>query len=172
MPVKQPLISFVVAWDQNGVIGRDGALPWRLPDDMKRFREITMGHPVLMGRKTYESLPAQFRPLPGRWNIVLTHQQGYDAPGCTVVNSLEQALALLADTDEVMVIGGAELFAQLLQRAGRLYLTEVQGEFAGDVTFPALNAAGWQEVAREEHVADERHAVPFSFVILEPRQPR
>ncbi len=171
MSLAGRLISFVVALDEGRVIGRDGALPWRLPDDMLRFREITMGHPVLMGRKTYESLPERFRPLPGRENIIVTRQRGYEAPGCRVVHSVAEAVERLQDREEVMVIGGAQIFAQLLPQADRLYLTLVHGRHEGDVFFPLLDPDEWQEVSREEHTADERHATAFSFVILERRQP-
>lgn len=167
MSEKRPFISFVVALDQNRVIGLNGALPWRLPDDMKRFRAITMGHRVLMGRKTYESLPPRFRPLPGRKNIVLTRQSDYDAPGCVVVNSVAEALQVVAEDEELMVIGGAQLYEALFDTVDRLYMTLVQGYNEGDVFFPAIDSEQWREVAREEHPADERHAVPFSFVVLE-----
>jgi dihydrofolate reductase len=161
------LISLVAAMDQNGVIGAEGALPWRLPDDMRRFREITWGKPVVMGRKTYESLPERFRPLPGRRNIVLTRQAGYAAPGCTRVHSVEAALEAAGDAPEVMVIGGAELYAQLLPRAGRIYLTLVDGAFAGDAYFPPLDWGAWRIVQREPHPPDTRHAHAFTFLILE-----
>lgn len=167
MPPKRPIISFVVAMDENRVIGANGRLPWRLPADMRRFRELTIGHPVLMGRKTYESLPKRFRPLPGRENIILTRQSGYDAPGCQVYHTLEDALAALTDAQEVMVIGGAELFEQLLPLADRLYLTLVHGRHAGDVFFPPLDEAAWAEVSREKHPADAEHALSFSFVTVE-----
>lgn len=155
--------------DENCLIGADGALPWRLPDDMKRFRELTWGHPVLMGRRTYESIPERFRPLPGRQNIILTRQQGYEAPGCHVVSSLSEAIALVDGSEELMVIGGAQLYEQLLPYADRLYLTLVHGEHEGDTYFPQLNQDEWQEVARDAHAADGRHALPFTFVDLERR---
>ncbi len=152
--------------DRNGLIGAGDHLPWRLPDDMRRFREITMGKPVLMGRKTYESIPLRFRPLPGRTNIVLSHQTTYDAPGCTVVHSLPQALSAASGHDELMVIGGALLYEQLLPQADRIYLTLVDGEFEGDVFFPVLDETDWQEIEREEHGRDGRHAAPFTFLVL------
>lgn len=167
MTARRPRVSFVAALAQNRVIGVDGRLPWHLPADMRRFREITMGYPVLMGRKTYESIPARFRPLPGRHNVVLTRQPDYEAPGCTVAHSLDEAWARLAGAEEVMVIGGAALFAALLPVADRLYLTLVQAPFDGDVLFPELEQGVWCERGREEHAADAEHAVPFTFVILE-----
>lgn len=152
--------------DRNGLIGAGDHLPWRLPDDMRRFREITMGKPVLMGRKTYESIPPRFRPLPGRTNIVLTHQTTYDAPGCTVVHSLPQALSAASGHEELMVIGGALLYEQLLPQADRIYLTLVDGEFEGDVFFPVLDETDWQEIEREEHGRDGRDAATFTFLVL------
>jgi len=165
--MKRPTISFIVAMDRNGLIGAGSRLPWHLPDDMRRFRQITMGKPVLMGRKTYESIPDRLRPLPGRTNIVLTQQLDYEAPGCTIVHSLAQALAAASEHDELMVIGGARLYEQLLSQADRIYLTQIDGEFEGDVFFPALNQAEWQEVEREEHGRDDRHSTPFTFLLLE-----
>jgi dihydrofolate reductase len=165
--MKRPTISFIVAMDRNGLIGAGNHLPWRLPEDMRRFREITMGKPVLMGRKTYESIPARFRPLPGRTNIVLTHQENYDASGCIVVHSLPQALAASSGHEELMVIGGALLYEQLLAQADRIYLTLIDDEFEGDVFFPTLGETEWQEIEREEHGRDGRHASPFTFLLLD-----
>ncbi|MCA9973391.1 MAG: dihydrofolate reductase [Anaerolineales bacterium] len=162
----EPLISLVVALDRNGVIGVNGRLPWRLPDDMARFRALTLGKPVVMGRKTYESIPARFRPLPGRHNIVVTRNPAYAAPGATVVSSPEAALAAAGDAPEVMIGGGAALYAAFLPRADRLYLTRVDAAYAGDTFFPPLDPAAWREVAREPHAVDARHAVPFAFVTL------
>jgi dihydrofolate reductase len=165
--MKRPTISFVVAMDRNGLIGAGNRLPWRLPEDMRRFRQITMGKQVLMGRRTYETIPARFRPLPGRTNIVLTQQLDYDAPGCTIVHSLSQALSAASEREELMVIGGALLYEQLLPQADRIYLTLIDGEFEGDVFFPALDDAEWQEIEREEHGRDGRHSTPFTFLLLE-----
>jgi dihydrofolate reductase len=165
--MKTPIISFVVAMDRNRLIGADGGLPWRLPDDMKHFRQVTMGKPVLMGRKTYESIPDRFRPLSGRTNIILTRQVGYDAPDCLVVHSLAEAVTAGAGQSELMVIGGAQLYEQLLPMANRLYLTLVDGEFKGDVFFPCLDMTQWREVSRQDHGRDDRHPVPFTFLLLE-----
>jgi dihydrofolate reductase len=164
-------IAFVVALDENRVIGRDNALPWRLPDDMRWFREKTMGKPCLMGRKTYESLPVRFRPLPGRLNVVVTRQAGYRAPGAIVVDSIDAALRAAGFAGEVIVVGGAELFRALLPRAGRLYLTQIHAAVEGDVYFPAYDLKEWQETFRQEHPADDRHPFPFTWLILDRRPP-
>jgi dihydrofolate reductase len=162
-----PVISFVVAMDRNRLIGADGNLPWRLPDDMKHFRRVTMGKPVLMGRVTYESIPERFRPLPGRNNIILTRQEDYVAPDCLVVHSLDEALASAPDQPELMVIGGAQIFEQLLPQADRLYLTLIDGEFEGNVYFPELDMGQWQERSRQTHDQDDKHPVPFTILLLE-----
>ncbi len=145
------------------MIGRDGQIPWRLPDDLKRFRRLTSGHAVVMGRKTYESIGC---PLRDRRNIVITRQRSYAAPGCEVVESLAAGLDLAGP--DAFVIGGGEIYAEALPRASRLELTYVDtivGE--GTARFPDFDLSEWREVAREEHVADERHALPFTFVTLE-----
>lgn len=164
-----PMISLVVAMDRNGLIGVGNRVPWRLPDDMKYFRQITMGKPVVMGRKTYESIPDRFRPLAGRTNIILTKQLGYNAAGCIVTHSLSSALEAAHDAQEVMVIGGAEIYGQFLPTADRIYLTMIDGEFEGDVYFPELDREGWYESYSDEHSIDERHAYPFTFLLLERR---
>jgi len=153
--------------DRNRLIGTGDRLPWHLPDEMRHFKEVTMGHPVLMGRKTYESIPARFRPLPGRTNIVLTTQPGYDAPGCIVVHSLEAALAAVDPAQELMVIGGALLFRELMPLVDRIYLTEIDGVYEGDVYFPVIDRAAWRELSRQEHAADERHDSPFAYLTLD-----
>lgn len=163
----RPTVSFVVAMDRNRLIGDGGAIPWRLPHDLRRFREITMGHAVLMGRKTYESIPARFRPLPGRTNIVLSRQRDYEAPGCLLVHSLQEALAAVDPAQELMVIGGAQLFRELLPSADRIYLTDIDGAYEGDVYFPEFDRSEWRVVAREFHTADEKHDASFYFSILE-----
>jgi len=138
---------------RNGVIGRGAALPWRLATDLKRFRALTMGKPVIMGRKTWESLPR--RPLPGRLNVVLSRQAEYEASGAVVCETFAEALEIAREhaaedgKDEVCIIGGADLFAVALPRAQRIYLTEVEGEPEGDVTMPPVDEAGWREVSRE-----------------------
>lgn len=152
------MISFHLARADNGVIGRDGGLPWRLPADLKRFKAMTLGRPMVMGRKTFESFPA---PLPGRRHIVLTRDRCWSAAGAEVVHSVDEALALAGD--DVAVIGGAEVFALFRDRADRIELTEVHCAATGDVTMPGFD--GWREVAREDVAADgERPA--YSFVTL------
>jgi dihydrofolate reductase len=159
-----PRIEFVVAVARNGVIGRDNALPWRLPADLQHFKRTTIGRPILMGRRTWESLG---RPLPGRTNLVLTRAAGYVAEGATVVHTLDEALRAAAGAEAVMVIGGAELYRELLPRAQVLHLTEVGADVDGDVRFPDWDRAAWREVWREDHPADEKHAHPYAFVRLE-----
>lgn len=167
MSTNESLISLIVAMDCNGLIGAWGDLPWRLPADMRRFRALTMGKPVIMGRKTYESIPPQFRPLPGRHNIVLTGNRAYQAEGCTVAHSVADALAAAGACDEIMIGGGARLYEQLLPQAGRLYLTIIEAEFEGDTYFPSFNYGDWNEVSSEEHEADEDNPYPYCFKILE-----
>ncbi|TCK19329.1 dihydrofolate reductase [Thiogranum longum] len=157
-------ISLIVAMAQNHVIGRDNQLPWRLPADLQHFKALTMGKPVIMGRKTWESLG---RPLPGRTNIVITRDVGYQAEGCVVVHSVEQALEVAAGSDEAMVIGGANLYRQLLDRADRLYLTLVKADVEGDTWFPEFNLTQWHEVEREAHTRDDKNEFDFEFVTLE-----
>jgi dihydrofolate reductase len=164
---RAPRLVGVVAMAANGVIGRDGGLPWRLPDDLKRFKAITMGKPLLMGRRTFESLG---RPLPGRANIVLTRDRGWSAPGCRVVHSLDEAVAAAGGAAELMVIGGAEIYSLAWPRLDGLELTEVHAEVDGDTRLDGFDPAEWREVARELHPADERHALAFSFVTLERRR--
>lgn len=164
---QRPRIAYVVAMDDNRLIGRDNALPWRLPDDMAWFREKTMGKPCIMGRKTYDSLPDRFRPLPGRLNIVVTHNPEYEAPGAVVVHSVEEALAAAEDVDEVVIIGGADLFSYFMPVVDRLYLTHVHDSVEGDVFFPEFDRAEWRESYREYHPADDRHALSFTWIILD-----
>lgn len=158
------MLTLVVAMAQNRVIGRDNALPWRLSNDLKRFRRLTLGKPVIMGRKTFESIG---KPLPERRNLVLSRDLAYSAPGCEVVAGLTEALALCADAPEIMLIGGAQVFAEGLPLAGRIHLTLVQATVAGDVYFPALDPAEWTETWREDHPADARHDYPYTFVDLD-----
>jgi dihydrofolate reductase len=158
------LRSLVVAVARNGVIGRDNQLPWKLPDDMAYFRKVTMGHPVVMGRRTWESIG---RPLPGRTNIVVTRQQGYAAPGCVVVGSLAEAWSAAGDAEEVSVIGGTTLFEETLRIADRIHLTEVQADVEGDVFFPKFDRREWRETEVSRHGVDERHAYPFRIVVLD-----
>jgi dihydrofolate reductase len=153
--------------DENRLIGANNRLPWHLPDDVKRFKNLTMGKPVIMGRQTYESIPQKFRPLTGRHNIVLTGNRSFRAPGCTVVHSIEEALAAAGECEEVMIGGGARLYEQLLPRADRIYLTLIEATLRGDTYFPQLNLDEWNEVLREVHQANERNAYRTQFIILE-----
>lgn len=163
-----PLISLIAALDRNNVIGVDGRIPWRLPNDLKWFREQTLGKPVVMGRKTYESLPSRFRPLPGRHNIVITRNLLYEIEGATIVHDFDEALAAAGDVPEVMIGGGGQLYAQLLPRAGRLYLTLVDTAVAsGDAYFPDTHPTDWRETFRRRHPADAHHPFAFDWVILE-----
>lgn len=156
------MITFHLARADNGVIGRDGKLPWHLPADLRRFKAQTMGKPMLMGRKTFESFPG---PLPGRRHIVLTRDAGWQAAGAEVAHSVEDALAL-AGAGDIAVIGGAEIFALLLERAGRVELTEIHASPEGDAAVSAFDPLVWRETAREDHAAEaERPA--YSFVTLE-----
>jgi dihydrofolate reductase len=154
----------VAAVAENGVIGRDGGLPWRLPDDSKFFRRCTMGKAVLMGRLTFESIG---KPLPGRRNIVVTSNTDFEAPGCTVVDSLEAGLAAAADEQEVVIMGGAAFYREGLPLAERLYLTRVHAKVVGDVYFPDLDPTEWRTVESHDHPADDRHAHAFTASILE-----
>ncbi len=161
-------LSLIAALADNGVIGRDNGLPWRLPADLRHFKALTMGKPILMGRRTCESIG---RPLPGRHNIVLSRDPAFRAEGCTVVRSVDEALAAAAGSDELMVIGGAQLYALLLDRADRLYLTLVHAEVEGDARFPEFDRDAWREIGREDFAADENNEYDYSFVVLE-RMPR
>ena len=158
------MISLIVAMDRNRLIGRGNALPWDLPADLQHFKATTMAKPVIMGRKTYESIG---RPLPGRHNIVISRNAAFAAPGCTVVASLEAALTAAGAVAEIMIIGGAQLYAEALPRARRIYLTRIDADFDGDAWFPALDTVVWRECQREEHLPDERNPHPYSFLVLE-----
>ena len=157
-------VCLVAAVAVNGVIGRQGALPWHLPRDLQYFKSLTLGKPVIMGRKTWESIG---RPLPKRHNVVITGQSDYAADGATVVHSPDAALRLLENEPEVMVIGGGGIYRAFLERAERLYLTEVAVEVDGDARFPEFDRREWREVSRETHAADERHAHDYAFIRLD-----
>jgi dihydrofolate reductase len=161
MTMPKPMLTLVAAIARNGIIGKDNALPWHLPADLRHFKELTTGHAVIMGRKTWESLPEKFRPLPGRQNIVVTRNAGYAAAGAKVVTSLEDAVAA-ATGAEAFVIGGAELYRAALPLADRLQLTEIDTDFAGDTWFPARDPAQWQQVAREAHADGD--GLTYAFV--------
>jgi dihydrofolate reductase len=163
------IISLIAALSKNRVIGKDNDLPWHLPDDMKYFMQTTKAHHVIMGRKNYQSIPEKFRPLPNRTNIVVTRQQNFDAPNCTVVNSIEAALEIARNNNEheVFIIGGAEIYNQGLASANKLYLTEIEAEINGDTYFPDFNKSEWREMSRVHHTTDERHKYAFDFVVYE-----
>ena len=161
-----PLISLIVAMAQNGVIGRDNSLPWRLPEDLKRFRAFTLGKPILMGRKTFESIG---RPLPERTNLVLTRDRGWFAHGVIVVHSVTEALTQAGASAELVAIGGAEIYRLLLPLARRMYLTHVQADVPGDITFPEFDSTQWADLECSSQPADEEHAYPLTFMTLERR---
>lgn len=156
-----PMITLILAMADNGVIGNNGAIPWRISDDLKRFKQLTMGKPVLMGRKTWDSLPK--KPLPERMNIVVTRQADWKDEGAIAASSLDDALAKATEAAEVMVIGGAEIYRAALPLARRIELTEVHRAFDGDAHF-SFDRAGWREVAREEHATQD--GLSFSYVTL------
>jgi dihydrofolate reductase len=161
-------LSLVVAVAENGVIGRDNTLPWLLPADLRHFRRVTLGHSILMGRRTHEAIG---RPLPHRRNIVLSRDPAYRAPGCEVVESLQTAIDRVGAEDELMVIGGAVLFWQTLPMAERIYLTRVRAWPEGDVRFPPIDAMEWETLDVVEHPADALNAFACSFVWLRRRRP-
>lgn len=160
------MLSCIVAMSENRVIGTNNSLPWHLPEDLKYFKRITLGHPIIMGRKTYESIG---RPLPGRANIVVTRQPGWSADGVLTVGGIDAAIHLAEQQEggsEVFVIGGAELFRHTLGQVERLYLTQVHAKVAGDVYFPDFNQDEWREVDRIDHQADQRNPYSYSFLVL------
>jgi dihydrofolate reductase len=161
-----PALAIIVAMDRRHIIGRDGALPWHLPNDLQQFKRITMGKPIIMGRRTHESIG---RPLPGRKNIVVTRNGSYSTPGCEVAISLQSALELVYPADTAFVIGGAALYAEALALATQLYITEVHADVEGDVRFPIFNREAWREISRADYPADSRHAFAHSFVAYERR---
>ncbi len=153
---------------ENRAIGADNGLPWHLPADLRHFRELTIGKVVVMGRKTHESIG---QPLPQRKNLVLSRDPDYQATGCTVVSSLDQACALVPSGEELMVMGGASIYGQAMPRAQRIYLTEVHHSVVADTFFPPLSTGEWREVTRSEHSADANNPHDFSFVVLERLKP-
>ena len=164
--MAEPLVSLIVAMARNGVIGRDNALPWRLSEDLRRFKAATLGKPILMGRKTFESIG---HALPGRTNLVLTRDPGWTAPGAVVVHSLEAALAAAAGAAELVVIGGAQIYRLVMPFARRMYLTHVHADVPGDTYFPDFDPTQWLDVECIERAADERNTYPVTFVTLERR---
>lgn len=155
------MISIIVAVAENGVIGGGNQMPWHISEDLRRFRAITTGHPVVMGRKTFESLG---RPLPNRTNVVITRNPAFEAEGATVVGSLDEALARFPAGEEVFVIGGGEIYRQAMPLADRLYVTHIGMPFDGDTHFPPIDPSIWFETRREEHPCGEKFPHPFRFV--------
>lgn len=169
-PIRPPItprITLIAAIGRHRELGLDNQLLWRLPADLAHFKARTLGRPIVMGRKTHESIG---RPLPGRLNIVISRDPDYRADGCAVANSVDQALELASGAEEVMIIGGAAIYALFLPNADSIELTEVDGEFKADAFFPAWNADDWHETANEAHAADERNPLAYRFVTLQ-RQP-
>jgi dihydrofolate reductase len=155
-------VSLVAAVARGRVIGRDNGIPWRIPEDMARFRELTMGHPVVMGRLTWESLPERFRPLPGRRNVVVTRNRAWHDAGAERAGSFEDAVQLLGSSSQIFVIGGGQLYAAALPLADELLLTEIDAEVDGDTLFPPVDAAAFDEATREPHVSES--GIAFAFV--------
>ncbi len=156
-------LSVIVAMDENRLIGSNNTLPWHLPADLRYFRASTLGKPVVMGRKTFESIG---KPLPGRRNIVVTRNPDFAAEGCEVVNDIDAAIELCADCEEIMLIGGATLYAQVLPRASRLYLTRIHHAFDGDTWFPEIDEAAWRVENRQDFDPDHNNPYPYSFIKL------
>lgn len=161
---RPPRLALVAAVADNGVIGRGNRLPWHLPADLAHFKRLTMDKPILMGRRTWESLPGL---LPRRRHLVLTRDLAYSAEGCTLVHSLDEGIAAAGPVPELLIIGGAALYAEALPRMGRLYLTRVHAAVEGDIQFPAWNLADWIEIERVEHPADGRNCFPMTFLTLD-----
>lgn len=161
------IVSLIIAATKKGVIGKDGKIPWRLPDDAKYFRRITMGHPIITGRKNFEDMGV----LPGRHTIVVTHRTDWTHENCVVAHSIEEALerAREMQAEEVFVVGGGEIYRESLPLVERVYLTRIHdhGEVEGDVFFPELHPDEWREVKREEHPSDKKHRYPFTFLVYE-----
>ena len=160
----RPLISWLVAASEDGVIGRDNALPWRLPEDLRRFKRLTLGKPILMGRKTFDSIG---KPLPGRTNIVLTRSASWQVRDVVAVRSIAEAIARSGDAPELIVIGGAQIYGLTLDEVERIYLTRVHAHIEGDTRLPVLDWRCWREVEHEEYAADDRHAHAMTFSVLE-----
>lgn len=161
-------LSLLVAMAKNRVIGRNNKLPWHLPADLKHFKFLTMGQTIVMGRKTYESIG---KPLPGRANIIITRQAGYEVPGATVVNSIDDALRMCEKVRSIngenFIIGGEELYRQTLKICQRIYITEIQRDFEGDVFFPEFDPGEWEETQRDKHISENDTDLEYHFVVLD-----
>ncbi len=162
--MRRPFVSAIVAAADNNAIGKDNRLLWHLPNDLQFFKRTTLGHPIIMGRKTYESVG---RPLPNRRNIIITHQPDYAVEGAEVAHSLQEAMALCIGNNEVFIVGGAEIYKQALPILGRIYITRVHTEVAGDTFFPDLDELEWVLVSEENHAPDDRHAYAYTFLVYE-----
>ena len=162
------MLSLVVAAGERNEIGKAGKMPWHLPADLRHFKALTLGKPVIMGRRTFEAIG---KPLPLRRNIVVTRDSQYRATGCEAAHSFTEALVLAAGAPEIMVIGGGEIYREALPRAQRIYFTRVHAHFEADTFFPPLDPAEWRETAREDHAADEHNRFAYSFLTLERRLP-
>ncbi|RIK75782.1 MAG: hypothetical protein DCC68_20575 [Planctomycetota bacterium] len=162
------MLSILVAASTSGVIGRDNALPWRLSADLRRFRRLTTGHAIVMGRKTYESIG---RPLPERTNLVVTRQRDFAAPGCVVVDTIDAAIQraheIHGEHDEIFIVGGADIFRQTLDRADRLYLTRVEADVPGDTYLPPIDVSHWRLVEQSHHAADDKNDHPHTFAVYD-----
>ncbi|PMC39245.1 dihydrofolate reductase [Bacillus sp. UMB0899] len=159
------MISLLVAMDKHRLIGRDNQLPWHLPQDLAYFKKVTMNHKIVMGRKTFESIG---RPLPGRENIIVTRDKTYTQKGCTILHSIEEIIELSSHSkDELFVIGGAEIFKEILPVSDRLYITEIDHEFEGDTYFPDRNHSEWKKVSDEKGIKDEKNPYDYHFVVYE-----
>ncbi|HUG69117.1 MAG TPA: dihydrofolate reductase [Pirellulaceae bacterium] len=157
-------VSLIVAMERSGVIGREGALPWHLSADLRRFKQLTMGHHIIMGRKTFESIG---RLLPGRTSVVVTRMSDFMAPGAVVTHSLKDAIAAASNDEEAFIIGGAEIYHQALALVDRIYLTEVAADIPGDTRFPEFNRTEWTVAERTEYPADDLNDHPHTFSVLE-----
>jgi len=159
--MNRPLLSLITAMDSNRLIGKNNSLPWHLPADLAFFKATTMGKPVIMGRKTFASIG---KALPGRQNIVVTRDSNFDAPDCEVASSIDAAIAIADDTEEVMLIGGASLYQQTIDKADMIYLTLIHHEFKGDTWFPEINPEFWKLVSQDDFEADEKNPFAYSLV--------
>lgn len=170
---KESVVSLIVAVSDNGVIGKDNDLIWYLPKDLKYFKDTTAGHTVIMGRKNYHSIPEKYRPLPKRDNVVVTFQDQFEAPGCLVVNSVEEALdyARQQKDKEPFIIGGGQIYQYALDKnlIDKMYITRVHEKFEGDTYFPEVDEEIWKLISREDHAPDHRHKFAFSFCVWEKK---
>jgi len=155
------MISIIVAIGKNRVIGKDNQLIWHLPADLKRFKQITMGHSMIMGRKTFESIG---KALPGRTTVIVTRDKNYKQVNCLVANSTEQAIEICKNDSEIFIVGGAQIFEKAIALTDKIYLTQIHESFDGDVFFPALNEDEWKIISQEDHTADEKNKYDYSFI--------